>query len=74
MRPTETCPSGHPPAMVAWTVWGLAALLYLIDATAYQAGFSLMAGSIVVSLCLLPFARETYGRQGDEIRQQTLRR
>ncbi len=35
----------------------------IYDATAYQAGFSLMAACLVVSLCLIPFARETYGRQ-----------
>lgn len=35
----------------------------LYDAGAYQAAFSLMAACIVVSLCLLPFARETGGRQ-----------
>ena len=35
----------------------------LYDAAAYQAGFSLMAGCIVLSLCLIPFARETYGKQ-----------
>ena len=35
----------------------------IYDASAYQAAFSLMAACIVVSLCLLPFARETGGRQ-----------
>jgi len=35
----------------------------IYDAGAYQAAFSLMAACIVVSLCLLPFARETGGRQ-----------
>jgi MFS family permease len=35
----------------------------IYDATAYQAAFSLMAACLVVSLCLIPFARETYGRQ-----------
>ena len=35
----------------------------LYDATAYQAGFSLMAGCIVLSLCMMTFARETYGKQ-----------
>jgi sugar phosphate permease len=35
----------------------------LYDAAAYQAGFSLLAACIVISLCLIPFARETYGRQ-----------
>lgn len=37
------------------------------DATAYQAGFSLLVGCLVLSLflslCLIPFARETYGKQ-----------
>ncbi|MEF8700814.1 MAG: MFS transporter [Candidatus Accumulibacter sp. UW25] len=35
----------------------------IYDAAAYQAGFSLLAAAIAVSLCLIPFARETYGRQ-----------
>ncbi len=35
----------------------------IYDATAYQTGFSLMAGCLVVSLCLIPFAKETYGKQ-----------
>lgn len=35
----------------------------IYDASAYQAAFSLMAACIVVSLCLLPFARETGDRQ-----------
>jgi nitrate/nitrite transporter NarK len=41
----------------------MAAGARIYDATAYQAGFSLMAACLVVSLCLIPFARETYGRQ-----------
>ena len=33
------------------------------DAAAYQAGFSLMAGCLLVSLCLIPFAKETACQQ-----------
>jgi len=35
----------------------------LYDASAYQAGFSLMAGCLVISLCLIPFAKETACQQ-----------
>ncbi|WP_313951159.1 MFS transporter [Accumulibacter sp.] len=35
----------------------------IYDAAAYQAGFSLMAGCLLLSLCLIPFARETYAKQ-----------
>lgn len=35
----------------------------LYDAAAYQAGFSLLVACIFVSLCLIPFARETHARQ-----------
>jgi len=40
-----------------------AAGVRVYDAAAYQAGFSLMAGCLVVSLCLIPFARETACQQ-----------
>lgn len=35
----------------------------IYDAAAYRAGFSLLVACIVVSLCLIPLARETYGKQ-----------
>lgn len=35
----------------------------IYDATAYRTAFGLLAACVAVSLCLLPFARETYGRQ-----------
>ncbi len=37
------------------------------DATAYRTAFSLLVACVAVSLCLLPFARETYGRQATMI-------
>jgi MFS family permease len=40
-----------------------AAGVRVYDATAYQAGFSLMAGCLVISLCLIPFAKETACQQ-----------
>ena len=35
----------------------------IYDAAAYQAGFSLIFGAIVLSLLLILFARETYCKQ-----------
>ncbi len=35
----------------------------IYDAAAYQTAFSLMAGCLLVSLCLIPFARETHCQQ-----------
>ena len=35
----------------------------IYDAAAYQAGFSLMFGCVVLSLCLILFAKETYCKQ-----------
>ncbi|HCZ14125.1 MAG TPA: MFS transporter [Candidatus Accumulibacter sp.] len=35
----------------------------IYDATAYQTAFSLMAACLVVSLCLIPFAKETHCQQ-----------
>lgn len=35
----------------------------IYDATAYQSAFSLMAVCLLISLCLIPFAKETYCQQ-----------
>jgi hypothetical protein len=35
----------------------------IYDAAAYQAGFSLMFACVVLSLCLILFAKETYCKQ-----------
>ncbi|HQO29087.1 MAG TPA: MFS transporter, partial [Accumulibacter sp.] len=35
----------------------------LYDLAAYRAGFSLMAACIALSLCLIPFAKETHGQE-----------
>jgi hypothetical protein len=35
----------------------------IYDAAAYEAGFSLMFGCVVLSLCLILFAKETYCKQ-----------
>ncbi|HMW18568.1 MAG TPA: MFS transporter [Accumulibacter sp.] len=35
----------------------------IYDLSAYRAGFGLMAACITLSLCLIPFARETFGQE-----------
>jgi hypothetical protein len=44
-----------PPARLAWTIWGLGAILYLI-------GFYQRVAPAALALLLILFTRETYCR------------
>jgi hypothetical protein len=56
---TKTAVAITSALLIAWVLGG--ARIY--DAAAYQAGFSLMFAGIVLSLCLILFAKETYCQQ-----------
>ncbi|MBV5276998.1 type II toxin-antitoxin system Phd/YefM family antitoxin [bacterium] len=58
-QPTLVSRHGHPCAMIVPVADG--ARLY--DAAAYQAGFSLMLGTIALSLLLIVFSKETFCKQ-----------